>query len=368
MARYDDDDDDRPVKKRRRKSSGDSSKLITSLITVLIALFVSGVMVVLSFFGFSGPIFWICLIAYFIAQGWILMIAAADDTTQLMLCLFVPFYAFIYTIMNWSETKWAFCLGVLATFTLFASVVAGVIHEAKEEAKRDRMDGVAHIDEEEEPWDDEEPPQDPAPRRPRRNTTPQQPPQPQQPQPKVTPQQPSTQPVAKKDEPKLDPLSLEAPYDVDPQAKTAGQKVYLTTLKPFAFQNSPWKLGIGAKGEEGMAPLQFNKQEYRYGVCMHPPMKHEGACRVSFVPGKEFKRFKGWVGISGETNPSGQVLFAAYGDGRRLWESESITKTAVWNRFDLDITNVKVLTLETRMKDGINTGAHAAWLDPWLER
>ena len=67
-------------------------------------------------------------------------------------------------------------------------------------------------------------------------------------------------------------------------------------------------------------------------------------------------------------NPFGTVVFAAYGDGRKVWESAGFNKSGAAVEFDIDVTGVEVLTLETRMKDGHHHAAHATWLDPWLER
>jgi hypothetical protein len=159
------------------------------------------------------------------------------------------------------------------------------------------------------------------------------------------------------------------PFDVDPNAKAAGPTVYLAALTPFNYEAGPWHLGIGAKGFDGTSPLVVQNKTYEYGISMHPPQKADGACRVSFVPGKEFKRFKGWVGIGDYTiEPQGSVVFTVYGDGKKLWESSGLNKSGSTTGFDIDVTGVGVLTLETRMKDGDYSFCGAIWLDPWLER
>ena len=185
------------------------------------------------------------------------------------------------------------------------------------------------------------------------------------------PVEPPTLPVAPKaPEPKAtDPTATARPFTIDPQAKAAGKTVYLTQLTPFGYQTGPWKLGIGAKGDDGISPIVVQKGEYKYGVSMHPPQTGNGACRVSFVPGGEFMRFRGWAGIGDyELDPWGSVIFAVYGDGRKLWESVGIKKAGTAVEFNVDVTSVGVLTLETWMKDGNHHAANAVWLDPWLER
>lgn len=184
--------------------------------------------------------------------------------------------------------------------------------------------------------------------------------------PKLTfPPRPAPPVEPKKEEPVKIDLAAR-PFAVDPQAKAAGKTLYLAVRTPFAYQTGPWRLGIGEKGDDGKRPIVLQKKEYKYGVSMHPP--RTDACRVSFAPGKEFTRFKGSAGIGDGMNPFGTTVFAVYGDGRKLWESDGVNKSGAAGAFDINVTGVEVLTLETRIKDGSYTGAHAVWLDPWLER
>lgn len=163
-------------------------------------------------------------------------------------------------------------------------------------------------------------------------------------------------------------VSPTPPFAVDPQAKAAGPTLYLAVLTPFAYQAGPWKLGVGGRGDNG-GPIVVQKRAYRYGISMHPPEAANGACQVSFAPGGEFKRFKGWVGIADYVaDPWGPVGFAVYGDSRKLWESADVSKAGAAAGFDIAVTGVQVLTLETRVRGGSYQMANAVWLDPWLER
>lgn len=345
--RYDDDDDyefDRPRKVSRGRKRG--TKLAMPL-TVLIPLAISGLLVLLSFcFPSAAKTFvWVCLGAAFVAQLWLLAIALSDSVLQLVLCLFVPFYSLFYLVTNFDRTKWSFglsCLGLATMFGCFIAVgVRSVVSRPEPEVVERKKE-------------DPKPPQ----------LEPWQPP-PKSEEPKINP------PVPKKEEPKKDgPINPDPtgtrPFAVDPQAKAAGKTLYLAVLTPFAYQTGPWRLGIGEKGDDGKRPIVLQKKEYKYGISMHPP--RTDACRVSFVPGKEFTRFKGSAGIGDGMNPFGTTVFAVYGDGRKLWESDGVNKSGAAGAFDINVTGVEVLTLETRIKDGSYTGAHAVWLDPWLER
>jgi serine/threonine protein kinase len=174
------------------------------------------------------------------------------------------------------------------------------------------------------------------------------------------PQQPNTPPPQGS--------SSNRPFDVDPKAKPAGKTVHLSELTPFDYIPGAWGLGIGVKGEDGKSPLVYLKNEVKYGISMHPPIA--GPCRVSFVSGRQFKRFRGWVGITDyPSEPMGAVVFAVSGDGRNLWESAPVGKGgAAGLEFNVDVSGAEVLTLETRMHSGHYGFVHATWIDPWLER
>lgn len=205
--------------------------------------------------------------------------------------------------------------------------------------------------------------------------------QPEQPPPKANPPKttpPKTEPPKIGPPPKVesltpevikpDPESPNQPFEVDPSAKAAGKTLYLSVLTPFAYKAGPWKLGIGGRGDNPKSPILVQKKEYKYGISMHPPQTEQGSCLVSFVPSGEFKKFKGWAAINDGQDPWGQVLFSVWGDGKKLWESQPLTKANTAVGFDIDVTGVKVLTLDTRMKEGHHHTANAVWLDPWLER
>jgi hypothetical protein len=169
--------------------------------------------------------------------------------------------------------------------------------------------------------------------------------------------------------PKVDPTNPNRPFDVDPAAKAAGKTVYLAALTPFAYVAGPWKYQVGVTGSDGKTPIKVQNKEYKFGLSAHPPANGRESCRVSFVPGGEFKKFRGWGAMNHhDHDPWGKIVFTVWGDGKKLWESQPLNKANTAAYFDIDITGVKVLTLETRMKDGSHHGAHAVWLDPWLER
>jgi hypothetical protein len=326
MPRYDRDtyDFDRPRARNRRKP----------LRLPGMWWFVAGIPISLLALSFLAPgrhtgvimvavVMMLGLLAFAVGQVWLLVLAAIGDSLQLLLCLFVPFYILYFTVSNLEWTWRPACVSLLGFLLDLLSLGAIELHGA-----------IAD-------WRGPE--------------------QAEQAPPGAVPPKPDARNGPS--------VAATRPFDVDPNAKAAGKTVYLSALTPFAYKAGPWRLGIGVKGEDEKAPLEFQNQVYKHGISMHPPQKDQGTCRVSFVPGKEFKHLKGWVGIGDYTiGPRGAVVFAATGDGRKLWESEPLARNKASIGFDIDVTGVEVLTLVTGLHDGDYTYCNAIWLDPWLER
>ncbi|MDY3563716.1 NPCBM/NEW2 domain-containing protein [Gemmata sp. JC673] len=273
------------------------------------------------------------LLSFTAGWVWLMIVAASDGFGTLLMFMFIPLYGLYYITNNIEQTVRPLSLYILGIVVVAA---AGFVPG---------------------------PPPKPLPPPEQVQTAPRNGPAPADP-PGVKPPEPK--PAPKKGPPPT-VVVPKPPFDVDPKAKDAGPKAYLASLTPFDYQAGPWKLGVGVRGDDLKTPIRVKSQEYRYGLSTHPPGR--GACRVSFVPGREFKRFKGWVGIGDSVGKlHAPVVFAVYGDGRQLWESAGVGAPGDTAGFDIDVTDVKVLTLEARMQSGFNHLAHASWLDPWLER
>jgi hypothetical protein len=188
------------------------------------------------------------------------------------------------------------------------------------------------------------------------------------PPPKATPlpERPSPeppQPVAQQ------PAGPNQPFDIDPVAKSAGRRLYVVALTPFDYQPGPWRYAAGATGSAAEHPIKVQDRAFPYGISACPPDSLKESWRVSFVAGGEFRRLRGGCGLNDYVAaPWGKIAFSVWGDGKKLWESTPLsggTRSAV---FDVDVSKVKVLTLETRVVEGSHLHCHAVWLDPWLER
>jgi hypothetical protein len=62
----------------------------------------------------------------------------------------------------------------------------------------------------------------------------------------------------------------------------------------------------------------------------------------------------------------GPIRFVVLGDGQLLWGSDPISERHKLQPFKLDVSNVKVLELRAYVPSGSITGAHAAWVDPYV--
>ena len=365
---YDHDDDfDRPRLRRRRTSS--DGGLAHALPYVMWGTLAAGVLLLGLAFVIPAIAMIVSVLAIFlgltcaaVGSVWLLIVVASDDIGKLLLCLFIPFYSLFYILSNFEETKRPFILYLLGILLIVGSVV--VSSAGLEADRRAREREVAERNAEQKPVPPKVDPPKPAP--PKVETPVEKPPIVEPPIMEPMDTDPLKPPPIKPEPIKPDPATAAQPFAVDPVAKAAGKTVYLSVLTPFAYKAGPWKLGIGVKGEDGKTPITFNKKDYKYALSMHPPRK-ESSCLVSFVPGGEFTKFRGWAGIADGGSPFGPTVFAVYGDGVKLWESKPIDKVA-FEGFDVNVKGVKVLTLETRVTGFSNHGCHAVWFDPWFER
>ena len=79
--------------------------------------------------------------------------------------------------------------------------------------------------------------------------------------------------------------------------------------------------------------------------------------------GRAWKRFKGKFGM--ERGLKGNVMFEVYGDDNKIWSGKAKNDSA--HSFDIDVSNVDILRLETvNLDDG--EGKKSYWFDPMLVR
>jgi hypothetical protein len=159
------------------------------------------------------------------------------------------------------------------------------------------------------------------------------------------------------------------PFEVDPKLKGASAKVYLSDMQEFAYRAGPanWSLGKNGLKGSGYAPteaIKVNGEAAAKGLGMHPPDR--GYSRVCYVLGKQAKAFYGAVALADvEGQNPNATRFVILGDGKVLWRCDVREKGKATD-FALDVNEVNVLELRTIISTPPCTGAHAAWLDPFV--
>ena len=79
--------------------------------------------------------------------------------------------------------------------------------------------------------------------------------------------------------------------------------------------------------------------------------------------GKGWKRFQGKIGM--ERGKKGNIQYEVYGDDKKIWTGK--TKNDSAHSFDIDVSNVDILRLETVNLDG-GEANKSFWFDPMLVR
>ncbi len=163
------------------------------------------------------------------------------------------------------------------------------------------------------------------------------------------------------------PEMPQAPYAVDPVIKPGLATIYLSDLTEFGTSRSPTSWGFGKKGSLN-SPYKHERivvqgKTYEQGLSTHPDGAGYRWC-VYYAVGGKATRLRGAVAID-DTGSSRQGHFAIIGDGKTLWESKNQTDKGSSEPFDVDVSGVKVLSLQCWCDTSIH-GCHCVWLDPQL--
>jgi len=157
------------------------------------------------------------------------------------------------------------------------------------------------------------------------------------------------------------------PAQVDPALRD-GLIVPLDDLTPYDVAQGDWKLGLKGAIGDGSSWVEVNKTVYERAIGMHPP--NRGASRASFKLDGLARTFRGEAAIASGvfgSDPWSPVTFRVYADGEQIWQSAPLTKRDQKEPFRLTVAGVRRLTLEVRCEDSAMY-AHAAWLEPTLEK
>jgi NPCBM/NEW2 domain-containing protein len=183
---------------------------------------------------------------------------------------------------------------------------------------------------------------------------------------------PAGQPLAVQHENEIPDPPGQRPFAVDPVLANAKDKVFLSDLQEFAWKPGPGDWRFGKNGELGSSwvpngRILVNGAVPPKGLSMHPPIR--GYTRVCYALNRTAKSVQGAVAMSEDERHSTPppTRFLVLGDGKLLWRSASIKGWPAPQPFHVDVSKVDVLELRTYVEMG-HFGAHAAWVDPYVER
>lgn len=344
MARPRFDDEDlawasaRPRRKKRRRSAGIHFDWLWNLNPIFMVMGFLGLIALalaaLSFVWPKAAQGTLAIGILFIVAGWVLFYGAAlsEGIGYALACFFVPFFSLYYFLTRLNET-WR---SIVVSFAGVALIMVSFATEAIR-SPAPGLQGVSNRDD-------------------------------RTPGPAVNEPAPPRQQFMKD---QLDGSKAEAPPElpvaVDPALQNDESRVFLSDLKMYSVKNGPWPVTAGNTGAPDRAPILVNNKESKHGISMHPPDSSQGVAGASFAIGGAAKRFKGWAALNQyRMQPWSPVRFTIRGDGRVLWEVRDMDRSKKPAEFDIDVSRVKVLTLETAA--GHHLHAHAVWFEPHLEK
>ncbi|WDQ17198.1 NPCBM/NEW2 domain-containing protein [Rhodopirellula sp. P2] len=153
--------------------------------------------------------------------------------------------------------------------------------------------------------------------------------------------------------------NLEPPISIDAnQIPSDTKSAWLSTIRPQSAEVG-WLRPTYNSVPDKQRLLSLGGDYFAHGIYAHAPAKHVYELQ------KDWKHFSGRCGIQG--NQFGRVDFEVLGDGKSLWKSTQVT-AGVGKAFDIDVSEVQILTL--KVSDGGNGGGGdwGVWIEPRLTR
>ena len=155
--------------------------------------------------------------------------------------------------------------------------------------------------------------------------------------------------------------------DPQPSFNPAGIPNDAVFLTQFVIEDpisGPWPVTAGHTGSPEKLPVRLGGRVSPHGIGMHPPNGPKSAA-ASFTIGGNYHRFKGWVGLNDHRiDALTPVRFTIKADGKTIWESDDLMRSSPPVAFDVDVSGVERLTLETRTR--LHVHAHAVWFEPHM--
>jgi len=104
-------------------------------------------------------------------------------------------------------------------------------------------------------------------------------------------------------------------------------------------------------------PLRIAGREFAFGLGSHA----SSLLHVHLGGGTE--RFTSWVGVDDDTSGRGSLVFRAYGDGQKLFDSGVMRGGEAAQRVDLDLEGMQALVLVTTIAGDDDRHDHADWAE-----
>jgi hypothetical protein len=109
-------------------------------------------------------------------------------------------------------------------------------------------------------------------------------------------------------------------------------------------------------------PIVVKGQRFESGIGVHARSELEFPLQAAF------KRFTGQVAlpdyVTQKPGRAPQVRFSIVGDGRTLWEGPVVSVASGGIPFDVDVADVRALTLRVEAVGGSIDNCHAVWIEP----
>jgi len=140
---------------------------------------------------------------------------------------------------------------------------------------------------------------------------------------------------------------------------------YLADLNPATADTRSllevdWPVRAGRNVVGG--PLKLDGKTYERGLGVH------AVTTLTYKLDEDFERFRAMVGVDDGVAPHGSVVFRVLGDGRKLFESGVLRGGRPPVEVSVDVSGVKVLTLQADAADEFDVSDHADWAEARLIR
>lgn len=138
-----------------------------------------------------------------------------------------------------------------------------------------------------------------------------------------------------------------------------GKRTQLSTLKPFDIKTARNGYGVGT--------LKINEQELPSTISLHPPSK--GLSQVRFTLAGKWSALRIRVGVPEFPDtvnpPASELIYEVLGDDVSLWKSKPTKTLNEFQKCEVCVQKVKVLTLRVHCPDS-GDWCRASWLEPIL--